>query len=238
MSHTSQRRGLSPEDPGRETVVLGVVPARLESKTGVSAAMAELAMKMLAHGPDNWTSRNFTQIRIPGLSSASGLSDGLQQLSPDAAAKLLMRTISGRSSAIAAVYTDLEKIRALLEDLQGEWLEHNRREGLPISIVCSGLFGDVTECCHRTDLTPHTFLHSLGFFGHSEKLPGRRELEIMTMCGHGLVSLGRIRQLVSELRDGTITVTDAADNIAKPCICGIVNRERAAEVIRVLADTS
>jgi hypothetical protein len=219
-------------------VVLGMIPARLESKTGVSAAMAELAMKMLAHGPDNWMSRNFDQIKIPGFGSASGMLEALQKLSPDASAKLLLRTVSGRSSAIGVVYTDLDKIRALLEDLQGEWLGNNRREGLPISIVCSGLFGDVTDCCRQAGLTPHTYLHSLGFFGNSQALPGARELEIMTMCGHGLVSLGRIQQLVSELREGLITASEAADNIAKPCVCGIVNRDRAAEVIRILADTS
>jgi hypothetical protein len=137
---------------------------------------------------------------------------------------------------VTAVYTDVEDVVSLVGDLKGEWLAENQERGLPISIVLSGLFDDVRECCRRTESQEHTFLHSLGFFGKIEKLPTEAELELLTMCGHGLISTNRIRHLVEEIKDG-LAPRDAAHHIARPCVCGIVNCKRAERVLRGLAAT-
>jgi hypothetical protein len=235
MSHTSQRRGLTPDRPGREMVVLAMVPARFKGVPGVGAAMAEAAMLMLEHGPDNWVSRNFTELEIPGIGAARAALQALKQESPTLAAKTLMRTVGQGSSVVAAVYTDLEPVVGLLQDLQGTWLDDLRKKGVPISIVLSGLFGDIHSCCGRTGLKEHTYLHSLGFRGTTERLPSDTELELLTMCGHGLVSINRMRALVRDVGKGLITPEEAAHDIAKPCVCGIVNMERAAKVFARLA---
>jgi len=48
----------------------------------------------------------------------------------------------------------------------------------------------------------------------------------------------KIRWLVEEIRSGETTPAEAAENVARPCVCGIVNRERAGEVFQRLAGAS
>lgn len=234
MSHTSERRGLSPERPGEEIIVLAMVPARLKAKPGVSEAMSRLAEMMLAHGPQNWLSRSFVDLDVPQLGSIQILVRMLNRFWPDSTRALLFRLVAERSSVLTAIYTDLQKVTDLLQDLQGDWLENNRRNKLPISIVLSGLFGDVRQCCGQTGLHEHTFLHSLGFFGRAERLPGAGELELLTMCGHGLISVNLIRDLLQKIRKRELTARQAAEEIAKPCICGIVNPDRAERIFTSL----
>ena len=58
------------------------------------------------------------------------------------------------------------------------------------------------------------------------------------MCGHGMIAANRVRWLVKGLRAGETTPAEAAENVARPCVCGIVNRERAGEVFQRLVETS
>lgn len=234
MSHTSQRRGLDPRDPGVELIVLAMVPSEYKDQRGVAAAMSEIALKMLEHHPENWMSRNFTEIEIPGLGPARALLEWSNGQWPDATSRLLMRGVARASSVVTAVYTDVEDVIDLITEFKGDWLAENRENAVPISVVLSGLFDDVRRCCQRTGTQEHTFLHSLGFFGRVENLPSREELEIITMCGHGLVSVNRVRDLVGKMKEG-LPAEEAADRIARPCVCGIVNRERTGEVLRRLA---
>jgi hypothetical protein len=147
-----------------------------------------------------------------------------------------MRGVGRFSSVVTAIYTDVEDVVSLLADLEGDWLAENRERGLPISIVLSGLFDDVHECCRRTGSQEHTFLHSLGSFGKVERLPTDEELEIVTMCGHGLVSTNSVRDAVERIEEG-LAPGEAARRLARPCVCGIVNCERAEKVLRALAAT-
>ena len=55
------------------------------------------------------------------------------------------------------------------------------------------------------------------------------------MCGHGLIAANRVRSLVEDIRLGYTTAEFAAEQVASPCVCGIVNRQRAAEVFDRLA---
>ena len=235
MSHTSQRRGLDLSSPGKELVVLAMIPSEHKDAAGITEAMSELARKMLEYGPDNWVTRNATEIEIPRLSGALKLIQGSNR-SPEEVAEMLISAVGRASSVITAVYTDTAKVEALIKDLKGDWLARNSAKGYPISIVLSGLFDDVHECCRKTELTEHTYLHSLGFFGRVQDLPSEDELALITMCGHGLIAVNRVRHLVKRIRDGELTAKQAADDVAKPCVCGIVNRQRAEEIFRRLTD--
>jgi hypothetical protein len=235
MSHTSQRRGLDPANPGREIIVLAMVPSEHKDRDGVGAAMGELALKLLEHRPHNWLSKNFNQITIPKLGPAQVPVGWMSGVWPEATQRLLMRGVGYLSSVATAVYTDPKKVADLITDLKGEWLKNNEEKDLPISIVLSGLFDDVHECCQKTDTREHTFLHSLGFFGKVEDLPSRDELELITMCGHGLIAANRVRDLTDKIKQGKMSIEGAAENISRPCVCGIVNEERAIEVFRRLA---
>lgn len=235
MSHTSQRRGLEKYRGGREMIVLAMVPSKYEDRPGIDAAMGELAVKMLEHGPVNWLSRNFTDIAVPEIGIARYPLERLAAWFPEAVRKLLMRVVGERSSVITAVYDDTAKVAGLLRDIRGEWLARNRERGYPISIVLSGLERDVHACCAKTGLTEHTYLHGLGFFGGVRNMPDEDELELMTMCGHGLIAARLVRRLAAEIRRGEATPEQAALELAKPCVCGIVNMDRAREILIRLA---
>jgi hypothetical protein len=207
MSHTSQRRGLDPSRPGEELIVLAMITRAFRSKEGIDEAMNELAGKMLEHGRDHWP--QWTVDRFTALANGPA---------PD---------------SMEVVFTDLKRVENLLNDLKRQWLPRNRKEGYPVSIVLTGLTGDIEDICRKTGFTQHTYLHSLGAFGRVGDLPVGDELSLITMCGHGLVATNRIRDLVKRIKKGEITPEGAAADIAKPCQCGIVNKKRAQEIFGV-----
>ena len=235
MSHTSQRRGLTPSNSGEEIVVLAMIPKEYREKEDIKSAMKTLAEKMLSYNPHLWISHNFIELDIPQLGSKQSLLRILNRLRPQQTKKLLFEGVAEKSSVITEIYTDTEKVINLIGDLKKEWLENNRQNEYPISIVLSGLFDDIHRCCSRVGITEHTYLHSLGFRGRSDKLPDATHLELITMCGHGLISFNRIKQLVKRIQNDYISPRQAAEDIAKHCVCGIVNMNRAEKIFARLA---
>jgi hypothetical protein len=208
MTHTSQRRGLSPDNSRQELVVLAIIPAEHDAMEGIHDAFSDLASRMLALEPDNCIFGD----SMPGIALVANV--------------------------VTAVFSDVSKVEELIAEIKGDWLANNREKGYPISVVLSGLFGDVRECCRNTGCKEHTLLHSLGFYGKVDELPSADELVLMTMCGHGLVSAARVRDLIQRVRDGELTAQQAAEDLAEPCVCGVVNKTRAAEVFQRLAGES
>lgn len=226
---------MDPARPGEEIIVLAMAAGQWREKDEVREAMKELAGKMLRHGPHAWISHNFLELDIPQIASRRSLLRLLRVVRPQAAREILFRAVAERSSVITALYTKEEKVIALLEDLQSSWVPGNRRKGYPISIVLSGLFEDVRKCCSQSSLRPHTYLHSLGLWGQVDRAPAGGELELVGMCGHGLLAHNRIRQLVEKIAKREISAQQAAEDVARPCVCGIVNRQRAERIFRILA---
>ena len=54
------------------------------------------------------------------------------------------------------------------------------------------------------------------------------------MCGHGLVSFNLVQFLVKEIRRGEKTLKEAAETLARPCVCGVVNPKRTVELLRAM----
>jgi hypothetical protein len=235
MSHTTQRRGIGPEYRGKELIVLAMIPSQYKNLPGIREAMSELALKMLDYGPRNWISRNFTEITYPRLGASQDFVNWMHHILPEVTTRYIMSKVGSQSSVVTAVYTDSTKVVALIRDLKKNWLVRNREKGYPISVVISALIDDIHDCCRKTDLTEHTYLHSMGFFGKVRELPSEDELSLVTMCGHGLIAVNRVRYLLKSVKSGVMTPEDAAGNLARPCTCGIVNRERAKEVFQRLA---
>ena len=227
MSHTSQRRGLKATGNFRELIVLAYLPHEYEELDGIGTAMKELALTMLKHNPDNWTSKNFTEIDIPDLGRLQNPLEWVSRKWPENGKRVMMTLVGYTASVVAALYNNTNDVCALLKEIKGEWLSRNHRNGYPISIVLSGLPNHVDQCCQSTGLKQHTYLQSLGFYGRTKDLPSEDELALVTMCGHGLIPVNRIRQLTSEVREGKISAKEAANDIAAPCVCGIVNIARA-----------
>jgi hypothetical protein len=186
-----------------------MIPNVIRGKKGVWKAQSELAATMLEHGRDHWPKWTIDRLNENAKGSASG--------------------------SLAVAFTDLKRVENLLNDLKKNWIPRNRKMGYPISIILTGLRGDAHTCCKKTGFKEHTYLHSLGAFGRVHDLPSGDELSLITMCGHGLIAKNRVRHLVKSLQKGDLTLEEAAEDIARPCTCGIGNKKRAQELFARLA---
>jgi len=110
-------------------------------------------------------------------------------------------------------------------------LDQLKKEDLGLSIFVSGLTDHVKECCSKVGLRPHTVEHSLGRWGNTAKLPPREILELSTMCGHSMVAVNFINEMIDKVSKGRTTPEKAAQELFKPCMCGIFNTDRAADLI-------
>lgn len=117
------------------------------------------------------------------------------------------------------------------EQALGRFLEELGRARLGLSVVVSGLLDRGCRCARKAGLVPHTFAMSLGAWGRTNRLPDARTMEITTMCGHGLVSPAFVRLMAGKASAGEMSTSEAAAELAKPCVCGIFNPVRAAELL-------
>jgi hypothetical protein len=130
-------------------------------------------------------------------------------------------------AVIHAVFKDLDTLTTALGALKSA--------ELGLSIVVSGLFEHVAQCCKDTGLETHTVNQSLGRWGRTERLPDDEVLEINLMCGHGMVTQSLIELVVQEVKDGKLSAEEGAEKLFQPCMCGIFNPHRAAQLIGKLA---
>lgn len=128
---------------------------------------------------------------------------------------------------IHAVFNRLENAQNALKEIVAA--------DLGLSVVVSGLFENAKQCCRASGIQYHSIEHSLGIWGDKTRLPDEKTLEIVTMCGHGLVSANLIQCLAGAVRAKEKTAQEAAEEMARLCLCGIFNTERAAGIIDALA---
>jgi hypothetical protein len=124
------------------------------------------------------------------------------------------------------VFKDKESLIACMKELK------EKNQG--ISIVVSGLFEEVFDCCNKAGLNPPLIEFALGVHGNTQKLWPPEILDFVTMCGHGLVSGSLVKKMVADIKKNKMTVEKAAFELAKPCLCGIFNPHRAAILLRKL----
>lgn len=104
------------------------------------------------------------------------------------------------------------------------------------SVVISGLVDDVDCCAKKAGIQRHSVDISLGIWGKLDKLPDTQILEITTMCGHAMISAGLVEKMVEDIRTGKRSARDAAEELSKPCACGIFNPSKAERLLRELAE--
>jgi hypothetical protein len=124
------------------------------------------------------------------------------------------------------VFKDKESLIACMKELK------EKDQG--ISIVVSGLFDDVFDCCKKAGLKPPLIEFALGVHGNTKKLWPSEILDFVTMCGHGLVSGRLVKKMVEDIKKNKITPEKAAIELAKPCLCGIFNPDRAAKLLKTM----
>jgi len=131
---------------------------------------------------------------------------------------------TGSKGIVHAVYADKESVQRALNDL--------KVADLGISIVTSGIFDEVFEIADDVGITqPRTVNISLGILGNTKQLPPEAILELITMCGHSLVSKNLIEDQIEKVKSQKKTAQKAADELARQCVCGIFNPARAAKLI-------
>ncbi|MFX0019428.1 MAG: hypothetical protein ACFFAK_05720 [Promethearchaeota archaeon] len=131
------------------------------------------------------------------------------------------------SPVITAVYNNINTVKQVIQRL--------KRENFGISIVISGIISEIRNIINEMDLIMHTVHLSLGIFGKKELLPPEQKiLEITTMCGHHCISTQSVEHYFNLIREGKISIEKSAQNLAKPCVCGIFNTSRAIEILNEL----
>jgi len=95
----------------------------------------------------------------------------------------------------------------------------------------SGLAEEVDGILRSHGIVRHSIEHSLGVLGTIERLPTRQVLEITTMCGHGLISHNFARKMIDWVKLGKLTPRQAGRYLARPCVCGAFNIDRAADLL-------
>ena len=131
------------------------------------------------------------------------------------------------TSIVHVVLTDENKVADLLRKVDDA--------DLGISVVVSGLFDRVKELSEKTGVKQHTIECSGGVWGDTDRLPAPEVMQITTMCGHGMVASRMVEQLARDVRGGKMTAEEASKELAKPCVCGVFNPERASKLIAAVA---
>ena len=102
-------------------------------------------------------------------------------------------------------------------------LKEIKAQDTGMSIVVTGDIEEINDICNTIGLSPHTVAKSLGIMGQTERLPTGDRLQLMTMCGHGMVTERMIKGALAEIQDGKTTVEDAVLKMTKCCVCGCFN---------------
>jgi hypothetical protein len=118
------------------------------------------------------------------------------------------------------------------EDALRRMVKRVKAADFGLSVNISGLADDVDEILRSEGLVRHSIEHSLGVIGRTEKLPTRQILELTTMCGHGLISANHARKMIDMVKMGKLTPRKAAEYLARPCVCGAFNVDRAEELLK------
>ena len=206
MTHTLHRTG-SPESLSRDYVLL-FMPSKDINHVGSGPKLRRMLEICLENGA----------IRIGDCRLGNEYYQG--------GLDKLLAHVEDRA-VVHGVFNDPDKMVAALKQLKAE--------DLGLSVVVSGLFEKVRECCGKAGLTPHTVNNTLGRWGQTDRLPSQAVLEVNTMCGHGMVTVKLIEDTAAKVKSGEMTAEQGAERLFKPCMCGIFNADRAARLLNAMA---
>ena len=206
MSHTNHRQGTIESLMG-DWIVLMRFQRGINDQQGAGLKVTKFLELGLKHDAVNAGS----------MSIGIAVTVGLQKLIDEV-------DRSDKPYAFNVVFDSVDKTAGFLKDLV--------KADLGISVVVSGLHAEADRICREAGTRRHTVSYSLGVWGKTELLPHPKILEITTMCGHGMVSFDLVRHMAKAVKKGSISLQKAAEELAKPCICGIVNTTRAEALIQ------
>jgi len=204
MSHTLHRQGTM-ENLADDYVILAMSAKGINEKD--SAAKLQEFLRIALH---------YNPVNVGDIKTGN-----MYQGDPEQIIQQIKDT-----SIVHAAFTDPNTVAEVLQKV--------KEADLGMSVVVSGLFEPVRGCCHRIGQrpAPHTVEYSLGVWGQTDRLPEDFVLEISTMCGHGMVSFNLVLDAIEGVKSGRVSPEEAARRLAEPCVCGVFNPSRAAELLR------
>lgn len=206
MTHSLHREG--PRDLLEKEFVLFIYPARGFNYEGSGPKVKRLLEMLYAQGPVNLIATSLRQNLYSGVKPEE-----------------VLQSIKD-GTKVYCVFYEWEKIKRTLQRI----IEMN--EG--ISIMVSGMIDRVRELSAELGLTPHTINLSLGIHGRTDCLPPPDIRQFTTMCGHGMVSPGLVRDVLRRIKKGEINFWEGSIILAGPCTCGIYNPERSVAMLKDL----
>ena len=216
MTHTLHRIG--DKESLEEDFLLYMVPARRINEKGSAPKIKKFIEICAKYNPLN--------IGCLYPSSGSAVPKGYLK---GYNSEEMIESVVDRTETIV-IFSDKEKVKKVLKEL--------REIDLGISVVVSGIFEEVFDCCKESGLTPHTVNMALGIMGKTELIPKSKILDVITMCGHGLISEYLVKDCVEEVRGGMMTAEEAAKKLGANCVCGAFNPSRASDLIKEIAGST
>lgn len=215
MTHSNHRRG------SRESLMGDCVVFMSGGRRVDPSKRAEFTEILLKHNPvglstyDSETRRRFRYVKGWDSSKDSGIhkSTTLEEIKA-------CKTLGGGS----AIFANYEDVRAVIKEIV--------EADIGASVVVSGIFDKVHGALKEAGKQPHTVNMSAETFGRMALLPEPKILEITTMCGHHMTSPNLVKHLANEVKEGRMTVKDAAVEMAKQCTCNFFNVDRATKLIK------
>lgn len=207
MTHSLHREGTL--DSLERDYALFIYPARGFNYSNSGPKVRHLAELLYLEGPSNMIVSTLRRNLYSGVSSEEvlgSIKDGAR---------------------IYATFNSREKIKEALLCIK------EADEG--ISVVVSGLIDRVREMAAEIGLNPHTINLSLGIHGRTDRLPPADLRQFTTMCGHGMVSPGLVRDVIRKVKTGKVNFWEGSLILAGPCTCGIFNPHRSGELLQELA---
>lgn len=205
MTHSLHRIG-SDENLDQEIIFI-LTPSRGINSKGAEAKIEKFLDIIVSNGPVHYGDDRVGNRYTAGYDKIVGNLEGITN--------------------IHAVFNDFERAKEVFREIV--------EADLGLSVVVSGLFNKAKACCEAAGIHYHSVEHSLGIWGNRSLLPDEKTLEIITMCGHGLVSANLIKAMADDVRDKKKSAQEAAEELARHCLCGIFNTERAALLLKELA---
>lgn len=205
MTHTNHRQGTQESLKGDWIVMM--LTARGINDQGAGFKLKRFLQLSLKHQPVNaGTSR-----------IGNALNMGWQEFMSEVSRWEHLRNVT-------VVFDSQDKVTRFIRDVA--------KAELGLSVVVSGLHAEIDGICRQMGTRRHTAQYSLGVWGKTTLLPHPKIMEITTMCGHGTIPFNLVRRMAKAVQAGSLSLEQAAAELAKPCMCGVFNTTRAQALIQ------
>lgn len=204
MTHTLHREGS--DESLKDDYLLLITPAMKLNDKGAAEKIKELIDIVFDIGPTNYGCYEKGKNILSGIDVQT------------------IKDATKDNSRIRCVFNSKEKFKEVIRRVV--------KADLGLSVTVSGLQSSVKEVLDELNIDAHSINIAMGTHGKIEKLPDKNFRMITTMCGHGMVSPKLVKDMIIKIKRGKISVSEAAIEISKPCICGIFNQKRAAKLLK------